>query len=300
MLFGASGGYKSFIALDFALHIASGRPWHNLATASGTVIYIAAEGATGLALRRRAWEQRHETEVGERFLTLEQPINLASASDVDKLISSVQMLDEPPVLFVVDTLSRCTPGVDENLPSATSLVVAALDRMRQETGAMSVLVIHHTAKGKSDSPRGNTGYPAAMDSVLSVRKGSKGAATLGKWKERDADDKRELQLRLDTVVLPSGETSLAVGYGDAHEQATVKSPPSVRAARGDTPVKASTCIRHNAVYDALKKANQPLTPKELAVILKHPDARKAVQNHLTELVKEGRASSDGEGRYCVG
>jgi hypothetical protein len=297
MLFGASGSYKSFIALDFALHIASGRPWHNLATASGTVVYIAAEGATGLALRRRAWEQRHETEVGERFLTLEQPINLASASDVDKLIASVQMLDEPPVLVVVDTLSRCTPGVDENLPSATSLVVTALDRVRQESGAMSVLVIHHTAKGKSDSPRGNTGYPAAMDSVLSVRKASKGAATLGRWKERDADDKSELHLRLDTIVLPSGETSLAVGYSDAHDQATVKSARNSQAARSDAPAKASTRIRRDAVYEALKKTRQALAPKEVAVNLKRPEARKAVHGHLTILVKEGRATRDGEGRY---
>ena len=53
MIFGASGAFKSFIALDYALHRAYGMTWCGRRTAKGTPIYIAAEGARGLSSESR-------------------------------------------------------------------------------------------------------------------------------------------------------------------------------------------------------------------------------------------------------
>src|SRR5262249_31524456 len=57
MMFGASGTFKSFIAVDAAMHVAHGLPWMGRRTRQGDVIYLAAEGGTGLWGRICAWHQ---------------------------------------------------------------------------------------------------------------------------------------------------------------------------------------------------------------------------------------------------
>ena len=46
---------KTFVALDMALSIAKGLPFHGLPTKQGAVAYIAGEGARGLLGRIEAW-----------------------------------------------------------------------------------------------------------------------------------------------------------------------------------------------------------------------------------------------------
>ena len=54
-LVGASYSGKSFLALDMALSIASGLPFHEATTAQGSVLFIAGEGNRGLLSRIEAW-----------------------------------------------------------------------------------------------------------------------------------------------------------------------------------------------------------------------------------------------------
>jgi len=55
MIFGASGTYKSFIAIDMAMHMAHEMSWSGFKTKKGTVAYIAAEGGAGISRRLDAW-----------------------------------------------------------------------------------------------------------------------------------------------------------------------------------------------------------------------------------------------------
>src|SRR5262249_28589044 len=55
MLWGRSGSFKSFVALDMALCLASGMAWHGRPVKQGPVVYLAAEGARGLAQRANVW-----------------------------------------------------------------------------------------------------------------------------------------------------------------------------------------------------------------------------------------------------
>ena len=55
LLFGGSGTFKSFIALDLALHVAHGLEWLGRKTRRGTVLIVAAEG--GAVLLREILEQ---------------------------------------------------------------------------------------------------------------------------------------------------------------------------------------------------------------------------------------------------
>src|ERR1043166_3612319 len=54
VLYGASGEGKSFLALDWALSVASSRSWQGRQTRTGAVIYVVAEGGRGIAKRIKA------------------------------------------------------------------------------------------------------------------------------------------------------------------------------------------------------------------------------------------------------
>lgn len=58
-LFGPPGVGKSFLAMSWALSIAAGTDWLGRKVHGGPILYVAAEGTSGLALRRRAW-MKHE------------------------------------------------------------------------------------------------------------------------------------------------------------------------------------------------------------------------------------------------
>ena len=56
LVYGSPGSGKSFLTVDFAMNVALARAWRGRKTVGGLVIYIAAEGATGLQNRIAAWK----------------------------------------------------------------------------------------------------------------------------------------------------------------------------------------------------------------------------------------------------
>jgi RecA-family ATPase len=52
LIYGEPGAGKTFVALDIAVAIATGRDWNGNKVARGIVLYIAAEGVAGLAACR--------------------------------------------------------------------------------------------------------------------------------------------------------------------------------------------------------------------------------------------------------
>jgi hypothetical protein len=57
VIYGGSGTFKSFIAIDLAMHIAHGMEWLGKKTKKGPVLIIAAEGGAGLWRRIVAWHR---------------------------------------------------------------------------------------------------------------------------------------------------------------------------------------------------------------------------------------------------
>ena len=152
-LYAAPGAGKSFLALDIALHIASGRPsWHGdemKAPPDTVVIYIAAEGSSGLRNRINAWIKRRGAEgYSDRLILIEQTVLFMQQDDVEKLLRTVaSAVCARPVLVVVDTLSRAVPGAKENAVKDMSIFVAACDRVK-ERFKCAVLAIHHEIEGR--------------------------------------------------------------------------------------------------------------------------------------------------------
>jgi hypothetical protein len=64
LIFGDPGCGKSFVAIDLACHVATGRTWRGNRVKEGLVLYIAGEGRNGLSKRFRAWFERYDEPPG--------------------------------------------------------------------------------------------------------------------------------------------------------------------------------------------------------------------------------------------
>ena len=113
LLYGNWGTCKSFIALDWAASVATGREWQGRSTERRKVLYVAAEGAFGPSVRVDAWESGWGREISDEDLAiLPEPVNLTVPADVGNLIDLIEWGGYGFV--VLDTLARCMVGGDEN------------------------------------------------------------------------------------------------------------------------------------------------------------------------------------------
>lgn len=169
-LYGAPGSFKSFVALDLAMSVATGRAWHGQGVSKGHAIYVAAEGGTGMGKRANAWLLHHEypaAAVDMSWLIESVTVN-PDSEQMDRLLGRVNdEMHTEPSLVVIDTLARCFEG-DENTQEDMGRFVAGVDRLRREFGA-TVLVVHHTRLA-GDRERGNTAFRGAADTMISIER----------------------------------------------------------------------------------------------------------------------------------
>jgi hypothetical protein len=218
MLYGPSGSCKTFLALCWAQHIASGLWWHGHEVHPGPVFYVIAEGARGVGRRLAAWNEHYAdrlriSEADAWPITwCPQAVNLADPLDVQPLLEALVRRDdrgENPALIVVDTLARSTLGADENSAKDMGLVVSMLDAIRRVSDAC-VLVVHHTGKDATNGARGSSTLRAAMDTELEITAVDH-RLILKVTKQKDGDEGRPLRLdRISIgqscVLLPGGTT----------------------------------------------------------------------------------------------
>lgn len=200
-LWGPSGAGKSHVAVDFAASIATGTPWHGCAVKQGVVVYVVAEGASGMGQRRRAWQEHHGVaRTGVRWVTM--PVQVMGP-DWARFVAEVVALG--PALVILDTQARVTEGIDENDNTAMGEVVGALERLREATKAC-VLLVHHQGTGDADRARGASAVKGAMATEVSVSKRLGSAeVTVRNVKQKDAAEADPMVLTLvpvgDSVAL---------------------------------------------------------------------------------------------------
>jgi RecA-family ATPase len=141
LLVGRYGAGKSFLAIDWAMHIAAGMAWQDRAVQRGPVLYVYGEGS--LKTRVAAWRSAHRIEPGKALGVAFAPgtVNLLEEASVTRLLEWIG--DQKPIAIVLDTLSRMTPGGDENDSETAGRLIAATGRIQRETGA-AVMLLHHT------------------------------------------------------------------------------------------------------------------------------------------------------------
>jgi KaiC/GvpD/RAD55 family RecA-like ATPase len=222
LLYGPPGIGKSLLALDLALTIAStAEDWYGRAIRPSTVIFVAAEGSHGLKRRLQAWRAatRYTRPLAIRFL--DEAVQLRTLDDPRALLAAVDACtataDDLPGLVVLDTLSRCMAGLDENAAKDASAVVASLDYLRRETGC-TTLVVHHTGIAETRE-RGSTVFRGAVDALLSLKE-SDGVLTLETDKQRDGPPLAPLHFRL----APVGESMVLVAADPAENRCNSLAP----------------------------------------------------------------------------
>ena len=242
VLFGDPGCGKSFLAIDIACHVATGRPWRGCAVKAGKVLYIAGEGRNGLSRRFKAWFERHG-EPPRNIQVCTSPIALTDPASVAALVAEIQAMPEPPVLIVVDTVNRNFGPGDENATSDMSAAVAGLDAIRNATGA-AMLAAHHSGHGDKSRGRGSSVLRASVDVEYAVEKFDR-TVQVRCTKAKDFDYPPPLAWTLEKQPLPWADTdgtpldSAVLEAGDIHEPP----PPPNSARMGANQAKALDALR---------------------------------------------------------
>ena len=156
---------KSFLALDMAFHIALGLEWHGLSTRRGEVVYVYAEGTTGLQARVAAFKAYHRLSGALGVLFLPRRLVVNEEAEVMGLLAAIEeKANDRPRLIVIDTLARNMSG-DENSQEAMSAFVRGCDLLKEKTGA-TIMVVHHTGHAADGRGRGSSVLPAAADTQI--------------------------------------------------------------------------------------------------------------------------------------
>jgi predicted peroxiredoxin len=208
---GPSGHGKSFVALDIAACVANGRSWHGKAVEQCPVLYVAAEGARGLRKRVKAWcEHTGLASSGVSFLpralTVDGPEWQAFVDYAGKMGAK---------MIILDTQARMTVGTNENDNTEMSVIMAALDVLREATGACVLLIHHRGLTGQHG--RGATSVKGALDTEIDVTKSGM-SVTVTNPKQKDDVEAAPMILTLSPVgpslVLLGAQEPNALGIFD--------------------------------------------------------------------------------------
>lgn len=205
MLFGGSGTYKTFVALDLALRVAHGMQWLGRKTMSGDVVYLAAEGGTGICDRMTAWYRVHKDNTPTpSFRVIPQTINLSE--DTSEVKAAIEAAGLSPCLIVIDTMSQ-TSAAEENSATETAHYLRELGAMLRDVWQCCVLIIHHTGHGATERPRGSSALRSNIDFLLGLFLDGDGSemCTLTCEKQKDGERFKDESLRVVKVELGRDE-----------------------------------------------------------------------------------------------
>ena len=175
MIFGPSGGGKSFFALDMLFHIACGKKWLGKSVKQGPAFYVCGEGRHAIPRRLEAWETHHKTTLPyNSFLMSSARVDFSPESVRDMVLEIDSMFESTgsPAIIVVDTMARALPGeADENSSKDVGSFIDECDRLQTKYNCV-VLIVHHTGHADSASKRarGSSAIKGAMDVEILISK----------------------------------------------------------------------------------------------------------------------------------
>lgn len=211
---GKPGNGKSLVALDMAGCIGTGESWQGFRVTQGGALYVAAEGASGLRWRVRAWEKAMGVPMtGVTFLPMAVRVDTDQWRALRRIAAEMR-----PSLIVLDTQARITVGLEENSAKDMGVLVDELERLRKASGAC-VVPVHHQGRN-GEHMRGSSALDGAAATVIQVSKDGD-LLTLKCLKQKDLTEFDEFRLRMvptgDSVALmPSdGRTTAAARLATA-------------------------------------------------------------------------------------
>jgi hypothetical protein len=185
---GPRGSYKSFKALDWAMRVATDTSLGTGVDAKHPVYVVSAEGGD-FDRRARAWLQAFRPELQASDIPLyvvERRLDLNNKAGIDLVRNDCIRLGIRPVLFVLDTFSKLSGGLDENDNTEVKQFIGRVDNglKRKETGFdATVLLVAHTGHSDAGRPRGASALGADTDAEYIVSR-DEGTQTVSISRER--------------------------------------------------------------------------------------------------------------------
>lgn len=219
-LYGPPGSYKSFIALDIAEAVATGRQWMgNQVTNPGAVLYIAGEGHGGIGARIKACKINHQTQDGAEIYVIRYQLNLrSSADDFNLLMESIDDLIERTGielrLVQIDTLARAFGGGNENDSQDMGAFIHNAGRLQRKLDC-ALMVLHHSGKDATKGLRGHSSLLGAVDTQLELQKlvtndlkeGVAGTGIITISKQKDGQDNLKFGFEMIQININQGKES---------------------------------------------------------------------------------------------
>lgn len=245
---GASGCGKTFISIDLAMSVATGKPYRDLNVHKGNVFYVPSEDKSGLLSRAKTWLDKNPEYAGESenfYYADNHPQLPAREDDFIESVSAVPDLK----LLIIDTLNMTFDG-DENSTSDMTTYIQCIKRLRRVHPNMSVMLVHHSGH-KSKRARGSTVFYASLDCEIFVEMDNK-FMTMTNSKPKGSIAFTPYITELQSEIDPSRVDS----DGDAVRVAWVEHNPAYLPAPIDTGNEKAKGKGKNqkTVFNALKAA----------------------------------------------
>ena len=225
-LYGPPASFKSFIAMDIAECIASGRDWlGKKINGTGPVLYIAGEGHGGIGARIAAIKQHHNTPDEAQVYVVRSQINLrSSVEDFTNLILAidelVQLIGVQLRMIVIDTLARSFGGGNENSSDDMGAFIQATGKI-QNRYKCSLMLLHHNGKDTAKGLRGHSSLLGAVDTQMEIiRFPQTREGLILMSKQKDGEDGQNYGFEAIEVELPlrEGEMNASKSLAIKHRE----------------------------------------------------------------------------------
>jgi hypothetical protein len=221
-LYAPPASYKSFISLDLAEAIATGRDWMGYRIPKkGAVLYICGEGHGGMGARVKACKIQNKSPDGANLYIIRAQLNLRSSPEdfaelLDAINDLIAEIDEPLEIIILDTLMRMSGGgFNENSSEDMGAFITQAGKL-QEIFECALMVIHHSGKDVTKGLRGHSSLLGAVDTELEIQRQDSvinsadtsviGNAILKVSKQKDGAD--SIEIGIEIVLVEIGTSTL--------------------------------------------------------------------------------------------
>lgn len=280
VLAGPRGSYKSFIALDWAMKAAlAGHPAY----------CISAEGGD-FDRRARAWLNTYGDGVSPSTVPLyvvERRLDLNDKAGLDAVIQDCNRLGVKPKLFVLDTFSKLSGGLDENDNTEVKQFIGRLDMAFKRQGA-SVLLVAHTGHSEKGRPRGASAFGADTDAeYIASRAESISRVSVSRERFKSSPELPPLYFRPEVINLGYQDndgapvTSLVMVPAEHSDPKIISAPKP----RGSTQIIAFQVCEQ--VLGAGPQPSGDVLDEVVKKMVKDPDAKRDTRKQIARKALEG-------------
>lgn len=166
LMVGPRGSFKSFNALHWTMRVA----------VQGQPVYVVSGEGGDFDRRARAWLKHYAPDLEPEDIPLyvvERRLDLNSDEGIIAIREDCIRLNIRPVLFLLDTFSKLSGGLDENENTAVKQFIGRLDKglKRAETAFdATVLLVCHTGHSDAGRARGASALGADTDAEYIVQR----------------------------------------------------------------------------------------------------------------------------------